>query len=131
MRFKGHYGSNPIVYAQIWEDLKIAEALDSAALAHDRRIHPKAANNHRGEPRWEGSDAERLLRQDMDEGKHKTMKPQLLYNMRNEYYENYPLKIFREHIYQEEKRRKFLAIRLSAQIRTEIQLVVLLRIVEY
>jgi hypothetical protein len=61
---------------------------DSAALAHDRRIHPKAAYNHRGEPRWEGSEVERLLRQDMSEGKHKTMKPEQLYHSRKEYDEN-------------------------------------------
>jgi hypothetical protein len=84
-------------------------ATDSAGLAHDRRIYPKAAKNHRGEPRWEGSEAERLLRQDMDEGNHKKMKPELLYNTRKEYYENYPLKVFREHIHQEDRRRKFLA----------------------
>jgi hypothetical protein len=45
----------------------------------------------------------------MDAGEHKKKKPELLYNARKEYYENYPLKVFREHIYQEEKRRKFLA----------------------
>jgi hypothetical protein len=45
----------------------------------------------------------------MDEDKHKQMKPELLYNACKEYYKNYPLKVFREHIYQEEKRRKFLA----------------------
>ena len=84
-------------------------ASDCAALAHDRKIYPKPDNNHRGEPRWEGSEAERLLRNDMDEDKHKQMKPELLYNAREEYYKNYPLKVFREHIYQEEKRRKFLA----------------------
>jgi hypothetical protein len=82
---------------------------DSAALAHDRKIYPKAASNHRGEPRWEGSEAERLLRKDMDEGKHNQMRPELLYYTRKDYHENYPLKVFREHIYQEERRRKFLA----------------------
>ena len=45
----------------------------------------------------------------MDERKHKTMKPQQLYQSRKEYYDNYPLTVFREHIYQEEKRRKFMA----------------------
>jgi hypothetical protein len=92
-------------------------ASDSAAFAHDQQIYPNAAKNHRGEPRWEGSKAERLLRQDMDEGKHKAMKPQLLYNARKEYYEHYPLKVFREHIYQEEKRRKFLVQYRSHQKR--------------
>lgn len=83
-------------------------AAESAALAHDRRIHPKPTHNHRGEPRWEGSEAEQLLQFDVDEGKHESMKPQELYHSRKEY-QNYTLDVFRGHIYQEEKRRKFLA----------------------
>jgi hypothetical protein len=81
---------------------------DSAALANDRSIHPKRAANHRGEPRWEGSEAERLLRLDMDEGKHQRMKPRELYQTRQQYYGNYPLTVFRGHIGQEEKRRKYI-----------------------
>ena len=83
-------------------------ASDSIALAHDRRIFPKPTHNGRGEPRWEGSDAERLLKLDIDEGKHKTMQPKELHQSRGEF-QNYKLKLFREHIYQEEKRCKFLA----------------------
>ena len=84
-------------------------ASDSAALAHDRQIYPKTANNHRGEPRWEGSETEQLLRLDIDASRHKAMSPQQLYQSRKEYYDNYSLSVFRQHIYQEEKRRKFLA----------------------
>jgi len=81
---------------------------ESAALAHDRRIHPKATHNYRGEPRWEGSAAERLLRLDMDAKKHERMKPSELHCSRNEY-SDYPLKVFRKHIHQEECRRKYIA----------------------
>jgi hypothetical protein len=63
---------------------------DSAALAHDRQIHPDATHNHRGEPRWEGSEAERLLRLDMDEDKHKSMKPKNVFLSRTEY-QDFPL----------------------------------------
>jgi hypothetical protein len=83
-------------------------ASDSAAHARDRQIYPKPTHNHRGEPRWEGSEAERLLRVDMDENKHKNMKPMELYNTREEYYDNYKLVVFRKHIDQEERCRKFL-----------------------
>lgn len=31
LRFKGHYGSNPIVYAQIWEDLQAKETPEEAS----------------------------------------------------------------------------------------------------
>lgn len=43
--------------AKIIEDQGLA-ASESTPLAHDRRIYPKNATNHRGEPRWEGSEAE-------------------------------------------------------------------------
>ena len=38
---------------------------DREAFLHDRKLHPKPARNHRGELRWEGSEAERLLRLDI------------------------------------------------------------------
>ena len=90
-------------------DKSTSATLDQAALAHDRQLYPKATHNHRGEPRWEGSEAEQLLRLDMDAGKHKIMKPQELYNSRKEFSNNYPLKVFQKHIDQEERRRKMLA----------------------
>ena len=82
---------------------------DSTALAHDQQIYPKAMHNHRGKPRWEGSEMERLLRLDMDAGKHKHMEPIELYHSRKVYYDNYPLIVSRKHIDQEERHRKFLA----------------------
>jgi hypothetical protein len=83
---------------------------DSAALPHDRRIHPKATHNHRGEPRWEGSEAERLLKLDIEEDKHKGMEPKDFYLSRTEY-QDYPLGVFRKHIDQEERCRKFISQR--------------------
>jgi hypothetical protein len=106
-------------YAQFRERLRylrnqIKEKKDSAtsasaALSRDRQIYPKASHNHRGEPRWEGSEMERLLRLDMDDGKDKSLKPIDLYQSRKEYSENYTLSVFRKHIDQEQRRRKMLA----------------------
>jgi hypothetical protein len=113
--FRSLYGSNPVVYAQIWEDLQTTEiedarlttseankGLDSfiaaAAISHDRSIYPKEDANETGTVRWEGSEAERLLRLDMDAGKHESMAPRLLYEERSEYKE-FPLQTFRGHIY--------------------------------
>ena len=53
----------------------------------------------RGEPHWEGSAAKAFLREDMEQGKHKTMRPRVLYESR-EQYEMYELKVFRDKIYQ-------------------------------
>jgi hypothetical protein len=82
---------------------------DSAALAHDRRpnCHPKKTHNHRGELRWEGGEAERLLQLDITAGKHKMMKPELLH-LTKAAYQKYPLTVFRNHIDQEVRARKYL-----------------------
>ncbi len=81
---------------------------DSAALANDRLLHPVPTHNHRGEPRWEGSEAQRLLRQDIDLGNHLDLMPRDLFMSEPDYYDNYPLEVFRKHIEQEVKLRKFL-----------------------
>jgi hypothetical protein len=83
-------------------------ASDSAALANDRLLHPVPTHNHRGEPRWEGSEAQRLLRQDIDLGNHLDLMPRDLFMSEPDYYDNYPLEVFRKHIKQEVKLRKFL-----------------------
>jgi hypothetical protein len=58
-------------------------------------------------PRWAGSAAERLLKNDITDGQHLLMKPQTLYQSRLEY-QQFNLTTFRGHIYQEIKRRKFI-----------------------
>ena len=61
-----------------------------------------------GEPRWEGSDAERWLRVDMDRGLHLTMQPMQLYYTRLEF-QVFTLEKFRKHINQESRGRRFVA----------------------
>jgi hypothetical protein len=79
---------------------------EDAALEHDRNLFPKSEFNQRGQPRWEGSDAERLLKLDMDQGHHLLQKPRELWGSRIEY-QVFSRKVFRKHIYQEERSRKF------------------------
>ena len=74
---------------------------DSVALAHDLQVRPRATNNPRGYPRWDRSEAERLLK---DENEHQTMKPKELHQKRKEYQE-FPLDVFRDHIYEEVRKR--------------------------
>jgi hypothetical protein len=84
---------------------KRAEA-DAAALAHDRTIHPVGPETAKGcgYPRWEGSDAQRLLKMDIDAGRNKEFKPKELHKSRMEY-QAFPLHVFRDHIYQETRDR--------------------------
>jgi hypothetical protein len=82
---------------------------DAAALAHDRLIFPPPDEDIKGRPMWAGSRAQKLLIGDIKNGKHKTMKPRLLYEFREEYHEDYDQDFFREKIYQEVKALKRLA----------------------
>ena len=45
--------------------------------------------HHPGEPRWEGSEAEKLLKQDIDEKKHMDMTPKQLRASRPREYKRY------------------------------------------
>jgi hypothetical protein len=51
---------------------------------------------------------ERLLKCIIDNGKHETLMPQALHNTQKEY-KDYPLTVFRKHIYQEVAQRKTMA----------------------
>ena len=93
-------------------------AEDMAALVHDRNFYPKAIYNHRGEPVWPGSAAEKSLFEDIDNGKHNEMKPRDLHQSRMEY-QVYPLTVFRGHIHQEVKKRKFINFLKSKQAAKE------------
>lgn len=59
-----------------------------------------------GYPEWDGSDARKKLIEDIDSGLVDTLEPAELWNLREEY-EPFPLKVFRDHIYQEIGTRKF------------------------
>lgn len=85
------------------QEKKNSSSFDSAALLHDRQIYPKK------QERWEGSLAEMLLKQDINDNKHLLMKPMQLYNSRPEYHSKLQLTVFRKHIEQEVRRRKFIA----------------------
>ena len=54
----------------------------------------------RGEPCWEGSDAQNLLKQDVDNGLHLQLKPKQLRETRSEY-KLFGVRKFQKHIDQE------------------------------
>lgn len=88
-------------------ELNERSAFDVDAIAHDRVVFPINATNHLNEPRWEGSDAQIFLRNDVSSKLHQNMKPQELHRLRAAYLK-FSLKTFREHIYQEDKRQKYI-----------------------
>ena len=79
---------------------------DHEAYLIAKRNHPTPELNSRGEPQWNGSDAQKLLKELVASGGHTGVKPQQLWEQRQEY-QVYSLQTFRDHIYQEERLLKF------------------------
>mmetsp|Transcript_14192 Transcript_14192/g.23508 ORF Transcript_14192/g.23508 Transcript_14192/m.23508 type:complete len:108 (+) Transcript_14192:388-711(+) len=81
-------------------------ATELADMNRDRLLFPAPEKDHNGEPRWDGSEAERFLGIDITEGRHKAMPPRELRATRAAY-QQHGLQQFRSHIYQEVMKRKF------------------------
>jgi hypothetical protein len=56
----------------------------------------------------QGSEAQELLKQDMEARLHETLGKEELFDLRSEYYLNFPLSVFRDKIYQEVRTAKYL-----------------------
>jgi hypothetical protein len=82
------------------EKLSARAMVDSAAVAHDWEVHPIQKNVLGVYPRWDGSEAQRLLKIDVQNGKNNAMAPCKL-RMTREEYNSYPVDVFRKHIHQE------------------------------
>jgi len=65
------------------KDERVAHEL--ALMQQDHIAHPRPALDHHGNPQWEGSQLQKLLKKDIAEGKHLTMSTTQLYNFRPEY----------------------------------------------
>jgi hypothetical protein len=85
---------------------KIRAAKELDALAHDRRLFPRQTVNHRGELVFDLHAAKLLLRADVEAGKQLRMTPREL-QMTNISYQLFKPDIFRQRIYQEVRRSKF------------------------
>ena len=88
-------------------DKHIQAASDAQALAHDRALFPRSLNNQKGELVFDLHPAKLLLRVDVLEGKHLTMKPSELQQSKPAYMV-FDKTIFKFRIYQEVRRNKFL-----------------------
>jgi pyruvate/2-oxoglutarate dehydrogenase complex dihydrolipoamide acyltransferase (E2) component len=85
---------------------KVRVNFDRQAIDHDRRLYPAATITQQGFLRWPGSEAQRLMKQDVDTEVYLNMTPKELYDSRPEYYRNFELTQIREHLYQEARSRK-------------------------
>jgi hypothetical protein len=84
-----------------------ASQWEEAAFEHDRLlVEPQGTHNHRGEPIFDRSPAQELLRQDVKDRQHDKMSPMDLWYSRPEYL-IFALGIFRHRIYQEVRLQKY------------------------
>jgi len=81
-------------------------AIDQRAFDAFVKNNKKATHSEHGYPEWEGSKAQEQLRKDMADNLHEVMLPLELWCLREEY-DYYPLKVFRDHIYQETRTKKY------------------------
>ena len=88
--------------------LKTSADNDTAALEADYLVYPIPATNVRGELRWHGSEAQRLLKLDIDAEIHLQpgYKPETLHKALHGEYLKFKLNVFRKHIRQELTSRK-------------------------
>jgi hypothetical protein len=87
-------------------------ALDQASFDDFRANHPEKDFNSRGEPRWEGSAAQKQLKEDVSNQFHWDKTPKELFNnperqVYRDHFGDEGLQYFRNHIYQEERLAKF------------------------
>ena len=78
---------------------------DDAWIVHDQSLFPRTDVDSLGRPRWDGSAAQQLLRDDMAAGALEELGgPTALRNTRSEYM-RFSLKVFTDHINQEKTRK--------------------------
>ena len=80
---------------------------DMKAMLHDREVYKRSGHNSRGEPVFDMSGAKLLLRQDVIDGIHADKTPSDFQRTRPEYMD-FKKHIFKQRIYQEVRRKKFL-----------------------
>ena len=83
-------------------------ALDQAAFDNYIQNHEPSLLTRHGYSQWQGSEAQRLLKIDLKNKVHEIMTKKELHESREEYFENYPLNVFRDKVWQEIRTAKYL-----------------------
>jgi hypothetical protein len=73
---------------------------DYAAVLHNLAFYPRSLMDPRGYPRWDGSTAQVLLKQDISAGSHEGINPKV-FRLTREEYMAFPPKVFSDHLHQE------------------------------
>jgi hypothetical protein len=80
---------------------------DHEAFLAFNKNHPRPTHNYRGEPQWDGSDAQRLLKEDVVAGVHLNYSTPSELRLSRPEYQVYGVDVFRAHLHQEKRLRKY------------------------
>jgi hypothetical protein len=86
---------------------KLRSMHEMQAFLYHRQLHPQQTHDHRGKPIFDVHAAKPLLQEDVRMKRQMSMSPMTLRASRKEY-ADFDLGIFRQHIYQEVRRQKFI-----------------------
>jgi hypothetical protein len=86
----------------------MCDAMDVEAFDNYRQNHQPFLFSHHGYPEGQGSEAQRLLKIDLEAQKQDTMSKMDLWDSRPEFHTQFPLKVFRDKINQEIRTAKYL-----------------------
>jgi hypothetical protein len=92
----------------IYDDCMHRKSMDKEAFNIFLRNHKPSLFSDKGYSEWQGSDAQSLLRDDIEAEKHNQMSKIDLWESRAEYFEDFPLGVFRDKIKQEIRTAKYL-----------------------
>jgi hypothetical protein len=92
----------------MYDDCMHRKSMDEEAFNTFLHNHNPSLFSHQGYPEWQGSDAQSLLRDDIEANKHNGMSKIDLWESRAEYFEDFPLSVFRDKIKQEIRTAKYL-----------------------
>lgn len=81
---------------------------DLLAFQNYKKNHQPSLFTHQGFVQWQGSNAQELLWDDIEAGHLNTMTIKELYESRDEYQAEFPLKIFRKKVEQEQRTSKYI-----------------------
>jgi hypothetical protein len=81
---------------------------DEKAFQNYKQNHPPSEFAHNGCIQWQGSEARALFLEDWEDGQLERLGKMELWGSRAECYENFPLKLFRDKIYQEIRTAKYI-----------------------
>jgi hypothetical protein len=74
---------------------------DQQAFDEEKKIFPRKQLTERGYPFWDGSEAQKLLEEDVGRGRTRGLLPSEVQQLRQDIYTAFPKEIFRNHLYKE------------------------------